>query len=184
MFSKLTKPLSASRFARREEGSVAVETMIFLPLLFWVFLSMYSLFDAFSQYSANQRAAFTIADLISRETAGVDDEYLDGAQDLLDYLTVSVGVPALRVSVLRWDEESNEMKLDWSKTRGWVGEHTGANIADWAENLPLMQDDETLLVVETWSNYDPPFATGLEARQIENFIFTRPRYSSQIAWLD
>ena len=33
------------RAAAREEGSVAVETVIILPLLIWAYLAMFTIFD-------------------------------------------------------------------------------------------------------------------------------------------
>ena len=55
-------------FARREDGVIALEAMIMMPLLFWTFLALFSIFDTFRIYAANQKAAFTVSDAISRET--------------------------------------------------------------------------------------------------------------------
>ena len=97
------KRLMRSRFAQREDGSVAIEAVIILPLLFMTFLSLFSIFDAFNQYSANQKAAYTVGDMLSRETAHVDNDYLDGTHQLFDYLTRSPQESALRISLLKYN---------------------------------------------------------------------------------
>ena len=52
------------------------------------------------------------------------------------------------------------------------------------DDLPVMPDNETVVVVETFVRYDPPFNTGLTNREIHNFVFTRPRYAPQVLWND
>lgn len=167
-------------FLRREDGAVAVETVIILPMLFGVYLAIFSLYDAFSQYSLNQKAAYTIGDMISRQTVPIDDDYIDGAQDLFDYLTRSAEGSAIRVSSLRWNNKKSKFTSDWSKTRGWVSELKNKDVKTWADRLPVMKHNERIVLVETWSTYDPPFNTGLTSREIKNFIFTRPRYTDRV----
>ncbi|TMM55107.1 TadE/TadG family type IV pilus assembly protein [Sulfitobacter sabulilitoris] len=173
-----------SGFSRREDGSIAIEAVIILPLLFWAFLSMFSIFDAFRQYSVNQKVAYTIGDLMSRQTDPIDIKFLEGAQDMFDYMTYTGGASSLRLSVLAWNEADNVFTTDWSKAQGTKGPLTDADVAGWADRLPVMPDNERIVVVETWKDYTAPFATGLEKKTIENFIFTRPRYAPQVLWED
>ena len=174
--------LLRAEFLRREDGSVAIETVILLPMLFWAYLSMFSIFDAFRQYSINQKAAFTISDMISRETLPIDNAYLDGAQDLLDYMTRSRGDVSLRVSVVTFDANRDIYKRDWSQTRGTAQPLTNNDVRDWHGKLPVLAHNDRLVLVETWTDYDPPFNTGLEDRVIRNFVFTRPRYAPRVLW--
>ena len=71
-----------AQFKGREDGSIAVETVIMLPLMFWAYLAMYSTFDTFRMYNLNQTAAYTVGDAISRETQAIDADYLRGMQQL------------------------------------------------------------------------------------------------------
>jgi len=178
------KSFLCANFTRREDGTVAIETVIILPMMFWAFLSMFSIFDAFRQYSINQKAAYTIGDMISRETLPINNAYLDGAQDLFDYLTRSREGSAIRVSSLKWDNDNRIFMRDWSKARGWVSPLSNSNVSGWIDRLPIMRHNERIVVVETWSKYDPPFNTGLEDREIRNFTFTRPRYAPSVLWTD
>ena len=169
-------------FLRREDGTIAIEAMIILPLLFWTFMTVFAIFHSFQTTANHQKAAYTIGDAISRETVPIDDDYLDGARDLYEYLTVSQGQSALRISSLWYDGEKDEFKRDWSQTRGWVTGLTNSDVKNWTDRLPVMPDGERVVLVETWSNYTAPFSTGLEQREIRNFVFTRPRYAPRVCW--
>ncbi|QFT59251.1 hypothetical protein FIU94_10480 [Sulfitobacter sp. THAF37] len=169
-------------FMRRQDGSISIEAMIVLPVMFWAFLAMFSIFDAFRTYGINQKAAFTVGDAISRETLPLDDDYLNGMHSLFEYLSLSEGQSALRVSSIWFDADDNRYRTDWSKTRGGVTALTSSNVRNWHDKLPVMPDNERVVLVETWSDYTPPFATGLENREIQNFVFTRPRYAPRVCW--
>lgn len=169
-------------FMRKEDGSISIEAMIVLPLMFWAFLAMFSIFDAFRMYGINQKAAFSIGDAISRETLPLDDDYLDGVHSLFEYLSLSEGSSSMRVSSVWFDAANNRYRTDWSRTRGDVMALSSGDVQSWHDRLPVMPDNERILLVETWSDYEPPFATGLEEREIQNFVFTRPRYAPRVCW--
>lgn len=171
------------RFSRDEDGSIAVEMMILLPILFWAFLTLFSIFDAYRKHSMNQKAAFTIGDMISRETALVDQAYLNGTQTLLAYLTNEhISDTSIRITSVKYDADKDVYKRDWSKTKGWVPELKNNNIRNWHHRLPVMPHNERIMVVETFVKYNPPYNTGLTDHQIVNFVFTRPRYAPQVLW--
>jgi len=173
--------LSKARFARREDGSIALETAIILPVVFIVIMSLYTIFDAFRQYALHQKAAYTITDMLARETFSINDDFIDGAHALFNTLTREAQDSSIRMSVLRFDLTANRVFVDWSETRG-----TGAialndaAVATWRDRLPNMVNGERMVVVETWADYTPLFRTGLERRELANFIFSRPRYAPQI----
>ncbi len=169
-------------FARREDGTIAMEAMIIMPVMFWAFLSMFSIFDAFRTYSINQKAAFTIGDSISRETAPLDQAYINGTHAMFEYLSRSQGQSALRVTSLLYDAANDRFSADWSKTAGARNELSSADVEGWSTKLPVMPDGERVMLVETWSEYEPPFNTGLEEREIRNFVFTRPRFAPRVCW--
>lgn len=172
------------KFARDEEGTVSIEASLMIPLMFFVILSMFTIFDAFRQYAMHQKAAYTISDMISRETLPLDVDYLTGAHALFDAMTRDPQDSTIRVSVLRYDSQNDIMKLDWSKTEGTATPLSNNGVREWTDRLPTMVHNERILVVETFANYAPPFNTGLGTREIENFVFTRPRYAPQILWED
>jgi len=169
-------------FARRDDGTIALEAMIVIPVMFWAFLSVFSVFHSFRTYSINQKAAFTIGDAISRETAPLDDEYLNGAYSLFNYLSGATGDTALRVTSLVWNATENRFYRDWSKSRGPRVELSDDDVREWSTFLPVMPHNERVMLVETWADYDPPFKTGIEEQEIRNFVFTRPRFAPRVCW--
>jgi len=119
-----------ARFKGREDGSIAVETVIMLPLMFWAYLAMYSTFDTFRMYNLNQTAAYTVGDAISRETQAIDPDYLQGMQQLFEYLTRGAGQTDMRVSSIWYDEANNRYHTDWSQVRGTPTPLTSDDVRD------------------------------------------------------
>ncbi|KEJ96776.1 hypothetical protein SAMN05444149_103322 [Pseudosulfitobacter pseudonitzschiae] len=172
------------RFGRDEDGNVAIETIIIIPILFWTYLTMFAIFDSYRQYSLNEKAAYTIGDMISRQTTPLNDSYLDGTIALLKYLTRNRGQePAIRVTSIKYDANNDIYKRDWSHTRGpGISALDNTDVKNWHDRLPVMLHNERIVVVETFVYYDPPFNTGLNNTTITNFVFTRSRYSPQALW--
>ncbi|WP_300037422.1 TadE/TadG family type IV pilus assembly protein [uncultured Roseobacter sp.] len=170
------------RFRRAEDGNVAIEAMIILPLVFWAYLGMFSIFDAYRQYTNNQKATYTISDMISRQATPLDAGFLDGARDLFDELTRAVGDSHMRVSVVQYNGNAGDYEIVWSQVRGDFFPLTTTNVADWDERLPVMPHNDQIIVVETSTEFDPLFDLGLANRDINNFVFTRPRYAKQLCY--
>jgi Flp pilus assembly protein TadG len=184
MFTNILKSRLRSRFVRDEDGSAAIEAVIMIPVMFVCVLTFVTLIDYTRMHSMHQKAAYTISDMISRETLAIDDDYLTGTNELLNTLTRSPQTSTVRVSIVRYDADDDIFKLDWSRTSGYATERSNQDVRNWAERLPTMVDNERMIVVETAALYQPPFNVGLGNQQIENFIFTRPRYAPQVLWTD
>lgn len=180
MFRTITKRLKMRRFAQKEDGSIAIETLIVMPMIFWVYIAMFAFFQTYLEYSNNQKAAFTIGDMISRETLPLDSDYLDGVQELLVYMTNSSAETAVRVTSLKYNLTEERFYIDWSRSRGSHQPLTNSDVALWSTRIPKLSDNEYIVITETWTTYDPPFDTGLGNQEIENFVFTRPRYAPQV----
>ena len=172
------------RFTSDQDANVAIEATIILPIMFWAYLTMFSIFDAYRQYTESQKAAYTISDLISRQTTPLDDAFIDSTRELFDTMTRTIDRPSVRVTIVKYDEETDDYTVMWSEARGSFPVLDDQAIADWDDRLPVMPDEENVIVFETMSTYDPPFNTGLENRTISNFVFTRPRYAPQVCWLE
>jgi len=170
-------------FAADTRGSVTVEAAIMLPLLVWAYCALFTFFDAYRQTSVNHKAAYTISDMVSRESTPIDDGFLDGSFEMLNFLTRSDNERRMRVSVIRYDDDSGDHTVEWSQTRGTIAALDNDGITDWDAKLPSMVDEERLILVETWSDYSAPFhIVGLNNLTIETFVFTRPRFSMQVCW--
>lgn len=165
-------------FRQATTGQVSVEFAIYVPLLLWTFAAIYTVFDAFRQESVNLKAAYTISDLISRETTTLNDTYIDSMYEMAELLIRMNSEITLRISVVRWDEDTNRYYVDWSEVRGTaLSAWTDANISSVEANLPNMPDEERVILVETRNELVPAFQVGIPTLDIDNFVFSRPRFA-------
>lgn len=173
-------------FAQDEQGNVAIETVLFVPLMLTILAATFSFHDAFRYKSLNVKAAYTISDAISRETDPIDNEYLDGMVELLEYLTRSEGPYSLRVTLVRYNAKKSKYVSEWSKTRGDFDRLRTWQLRSMEERLPTLLHNERVILVETATDYVPPFEVpGLnEEGLFYNYGFTRPRFAPKIVWTD
>ena len=164
------------------KGSVTVEFALMMPLLFWAYVGTYVFFDGYRQSAINLKAAYTVGDMISRETQAINNDYMDSMFELTKLLIRTNSDMSLRVTVLRWDEEDNQYYLDWSSARGGAVAMTESQLVGVALKLPVMPDEERVILVETWNTWTPAFRVGLEQTSLDNFVFTRPRFAPQVVW--
>lgn len=168
------------KFAGDARGSLTVEAVIMFPILFWAMLSMLVFFDAYRQNGLNVKAAFTIGDMLSREVDPINAAYLDGAINLFEELSRSDLDARMRVSVVRYSHAQQRFFRDWSHQRGGVPVLSNADVLAMQNRLPVVPDNERLIIVETWSDYNPPFNVGIKRQYLYNFVFTRPRFAPQV----
>lgn len=110
-----------SRFRDDTSGAVSVETMIILPLLLWALVATVVFFDAFRTRHQAQTAALTVADIISRWTdeRELTTDYLEGMNDVFDFLANSRQPTRLRISAVIWESGPQRNLVQWSYgTRG------------------------------------------------------------------
>ncbi len=176
------------KFARDTEGVIAIETMLTLPIIFWTIIGCYTFFDAYRQSASNLKAAYTIGDLISRETQEIDETYVDSMHQLMQIMIRNTENVSMRLTLIAFDEEEDRHFVRWSTVRGFDTEWTDGNIHLMRDRLPPMPNADTLIVVETSNDFQPPLVFGVLFNwgligeiELNNFIFTRPRFTNEIA---
>lgn len=183
MMSKLKQFIQG--FRRDEDGSLTTEAVIVTPVLLWAFMATFVFFDTFQAHSKGNKAAYTIGDMLSRETAPITPAYMDGAKTLLEFLS-GVGAgdgSSLRVTVIRYDGDTQSYEAMWSQVRGTdFSALTTAEVSGMSAKLPIMVNAEQLILVETLTNYEPVVDVGLQPSEVETFVFTRPRFTPQLLW--
>lgn len=174
------------RFGRAQDGTMTVEACILMPFLFVLIVICVILFDSIRQQTLNHRSTYAVVDMLSRETAHIDPAYVGNARQMMAFLSrLEADAVSIRVSVARWDEDENRHVLMWSAQEGEaLAAHTDASIALVADRLPIMVDDDQVVLVETLVDYDPPLAVGVAPRRIGTFTFASPRYAPQLLWCD
>ena len=172
-------------FLGDSRGSLSVEAALMLPLLCFFYVGTFVWFDAFRVQNTNLKAAYTISDMISRETVAVDTGYLNGLNLVFDYLTYSNHPTYIRVTSLKCTADCNDdalrdLEICWSwATTGRVP-HTAETFAAFESQIPVMPIGDTVIMTETFMAYEPPFNVGISPQRFENFIVTRPRFAPEV----
>lgn len=170
------------RLRSEERGAVIVDLMVSSVMLFWVIIASFVFFEGFRQMNKAQKAAYTIADMFSRETQPINDDYIDSAKNLQEFLTISESARSkLRVSLLTFDQNKARYEVIWSSGRN-IDAHSAGPLYGYSNQLPLMPDNEFVLVVETWTEHYPRFSISLPPVVFKSFVVTRPRFSPQLVW--
>ena len=175
------------RFASDQSGTVTVEAVMTVPILFLVVGVTYEFFEVHRYKSARDKATYTVGDMISREMAPIDDGYIDNTKALFDEIANDNGATQLRVSVIKFDEDSDRYSVAWSEIRGSGSLETlaTADVAEDHASLPDMSDGEEMILVEWESNYRPLFKVGFgDGFDVESGMFISPRFAPQIIWED
>jgi Flp pilus assembly protein TadG len=174
------------RYLREEKGSVAVESVLILPALAAMYCASFVWFDAFRNKALAMRATYTVADILSRQET-VDDAYLTGLHETMNFLDESYADPKMRVSLIQYDDdapEANKYRLIWSWSISGKPKLTQTNLDSDTTWLPVMGDDETVVVTESFVFYQPLFRVGIADQVWEHVFVTRPRFAPTLAKTD
>lgn len=181
-------------FCKRDSGSVTVESVIILPVLFFGLMALFSFFDAYRQQALALRANYAISDYLSR-VYKYDRTTFNGLDDLFRYMSKTGEESWIRISVVHCAVEKEKcndpadrkltfMKADSAISKGSTA-HGNWKFKDNAEmihylggHIPNMYEGEYLFVVETRARYRMMFSanwTGLSERNFHNTVVTRSR---------
>ena len=117
--TRLFRRLLPRGFAAETRGSVTVETLIIFPTLAWALVATAVFFDGFRTRNQTQMAAQIVADLLSRESNMFTTSYLEGMNNVFDFIADSRVPTRLRISSVMWSGVEERNVLQWSYgTRG------------------------------------------------------------------
>lgn len=164
---------------RDDTGSAAVEAVLIIPALAAIYCACFVWFDAFRHNTLSMKATYTVSDILSRQEA-VDDEFLGRMNELVDFLIPSYANRKLRVSVVYFNddiENGNQYRLQWSYADNGMEEITQEDLDLDTTWIPVMADDDTVVVTETRILYQPLFNVGWKDQTVwHNTMVTRPRF--------
>lgn len=155
-------------FRDDEEGSMAIELLLVVPILLWVFLSCFVYFDVYRVETNSVRATITLAEMFSREDT-VNSNYLDNTRSVLREMTFEEADPDYRITVFTFSEgvpsdpNDDAYLVVWSDHRGYGGPVTNDDLItlDNAGRLPAMNPFAQNVYIETRTEYDAPFNIGI-----------------------
>lgn len=180
------------RFARSARGSMSAELVIILPLLMgWVGMSLV-FFDGYYMRVVNQKAAYTLSDMLSREMDKVGPGYIDGLDKVFDFLTrAEDDEGAIRVTMVYCkdhcaaDDPDRELDLDWSYSSSGSRPALTENDlnASYLDRIPFAAKGDRQILVETYLDFHPLLNIGLSDDIVmEMLVVTRLRFTSQLTW--
>ncbi|WP_050526807.1 TadE/TadG family type IV pilus assembly protein [Pseudorhodobacter aquimaris] len=165
------------RFKQDEKGSVIVEAVMVVPMLAWAYAGLFSYWDAYRSINTVQKAAYTISDLISRSQGSVDDAYIAGIRDTMNYMLGSEEAGQIRVTSYRWSDVDGAYSVIFSRSPNEaMPQLTDADLAALTARLPVLADGDAAVLVEAHVPYTAPIAFGVAPEVIDQFIVTRPRF--------
>ncbi len=186
-----------SRYQRNEGGSVVVELVIILPLLFWVLVALYAFWDLYRSMNVLQKAAYTVSDTISRtqKDTPLASSDIKGYYDLMNFLIETDQEAVIRITEYTYDDEEDEYLVNWScGMGGGLTPLTTENLATVREYLPVMPDSDINILFEARVPYKSAFNIGfygydftrtgfdfsddkriIDADMLKEFVITRPR---------
>jgi len=171
------------RNLREEDGSFSVEAILMFPLLAWAFIAMYVFFEGLRESNINLKAAYTVSDLLSRqEEVVIDDDYMAGMHRIYAWLSRSAQPVQLRVTVIQYDEASDEHARVWSEGVGVESLDQAAINENVTPHVPILADRAVAIVVETWAEYQPIVDVGLADTELYNIVVTTPRFAGQLLY--
>lgn len=169
-------PRRLSRFARDQRGTITVESVIYLPLLIWIVIMTFVFFDVFRNENTNAKAAYAVADVLSRQVTPVNAAYLDGLGQVYARLARARHPTSLRVSSVDFDFNADAYRLRWSYATDGADALTADVLQQMTGRLPTLSPGETIILVETMLDYEPLLDFGFGARNLHHVIPTRPRF--------
>jgi len=188
MTSKIHR--SVRGFLGDQKGTLSVEAAIVMPLLFWAITATFTFFHGYKAQTSAYRANYTISDILSRETVQIGQGYLDGLHNVYQYMTLARTEGTwLRLSVVRCladcTTSARDLDIMWSRTTNGARELENADISFWKPKVPWVPKGDSLILLETSSNYSPPFTNFLLSfpdRTLVSHSVTRPRFAPQLLW--
>lgn len=169
-------------FLRNERGALSIEAVFALPMLVWAITATFVFWDAFKTLNISQKATYTVADMLSRETGDIDDDYMTSMHEIFDFLAGENGDNALRVTVVTFETDpvtgTDELQLVWSEGAN-ISRHDDLTAIE--SRLPTLALGEQIIVVESFQDWAPAFTVGLAAYRFREVALARPRFAPQLS---
>lgn len=165
-------------FLRDERGSISTETVIVLPLMFFLVTAGLAYWNAFNSNSRTAKVAYVVSDIMSRYESvdSVDMTLVRNVHDKM--LPGDVDRRRLRISSICIEDGVH--RVLWSYTV------SGDDITPWLELtdddvpldiMPTMAPQDSIIMVEHEARWSPRFLNvGLTGYTWRNRLVIRPRF--------
>ena len=173
-----------------ETGSLSVETLLMAPLLGFLMIGMFVYFQIFRQDSLLAKSSYTVTDVMSREIDPINQAYIDNMFRLLQSVSNVQTTISMRVGVVKYDLATDSMVLRWEAVPdgSTIAAFTPGDIDTLRPKIPDMDDQDTVIIVETNMPYTPPFLGGsmfvgrVSSLNYNNLIIMRSRFIAELCY--
>ena len=170
---------SIARFRDEETGVAAIEFAFIAPLLVTLLFGTLTLFTAWREVQRNEKATFTITDILSRYTE-VNENDLVQINEIFNYAIGNKNSPIRVTSVIR---QNKGFTVQWSYAIAPYTKMNDAKIP--VAKLPNISLGDSLIITETQSPRIPLTSFGgLQSGTIDSFAIARPRFVAAITKTD
>jgi len=167
-----------------DRGAISTEALLILPVLLWAYMAMFVYWDAFRAVNSHGKATYTVADMLSREMNPVGPAYIDGLAAIHRFITMTpAGDSYIRVTHFQYDADDGDYIVLWSdSSAGAPAALNAAGLAARADQIPVMADADTAILVEAWRIFRPRLDVGVGERSLYEFTVVRPRFLSPLPY--
>lgn len=168
------------RFWIDTTAALSVEAAIILPILCGMYVAGYQFFDGYRREAQIFKANYAVADLLSRRRQIVTPLDLEGLENVFETLIFSEDTSFMRFSEIR--RTGDRVEVIWSYATDGQPAMSTTRLQGYLDQIPTLDDNERVLVVESYTYDDPFFSVGLEDRIIPSFTPISPRYEARVAF--
>jgi hypothetical protein len=179
-------------FLRDEDGLILAEGLLMLPLVIWALVAMFIYWDVFRTINVTQKAAYGIADLLSRQRDTIPTSFADGLQNIMDFLTPGGHPVKMRITSFECVATATTACNASTGSYRWLFSYspgnkvtplTEAQIQPWkGTKIPVLNNGDSVFVLETSVEFKAQLQTFLAGLLVNvndatfgDFIVTRPR---------
>ncbi|OYX18766.1 MAG: hypothetical protein B7Z04_11385 [Rhodobacterales bacterium 32-66-9] len=170
-------------FLRDEDGLILAEGLLMLPLVIWALVAMFIYWDVFRTINVTQKAAYGIADLLSRQRDTIPTSFADGLQNIMDFLTPGGHPVKMRITSFECVATATTAVKRLHELSEPPEALTEAQIQPWkGTKIPVLNNGDSVFVLETSVEFKAQLQTFLAGLLVNvndatfgDFIVTRPR---------
>ena len=168
----------SAKFLRSQRASISMETVIILPLLFFLTTAGLTYWNAFNSNSRTSKVAYVVSDIMSRYSS-VDDVDMALIRDVhAKMLPGDVARRRLRISSICFEDDLYRVLWSYTASGGDAIDPVPLTDKDVpTEIMPEMASQDSVILTEHEAQWSPRFLNaGLGYYTWRNRLITRPRF--------
>lgn len=169
------------KFKRNDQGAVALEIIVLMPLLILWLVGSNSFFDGFKTSLRASKASYTAIDLVSRQDViGTND--IRNIASIFESIVDADGTAA-SIVVSSIHKVDDALEVHWSVNgEGGAGLTSAAQIP--TAQMPNLVDNEYVILLQSSVPYVPLYSWAqLQATTFTNTIVVTPRFHPRITYV-